>query len=103
MHLELQAKDELLEKIHKVERVEDEKDSTMPRRLSSTIDSQSITEVCSVSESSFSHGIGFKLLTKIGYDGKGLGINGQGMAHPIEVVERTCYAVLGYGKGEVEE
>jgi hypothetical protein len=103
LQLELQAKDEILAKLQKVERVEDEEESTMPRRPSSTIDSQSVTEVCSVSESSFSHGIGFKLLTKMGYDGKGLGINGQGMANPIEVVEIPRYAGLGYGKGEVEE
>jgi hypothetical protein len=121
LQLELQAKDEILAKLQKDERVEDEEESTMPRRPSSTIDSQSVTEVCSVSESSFSlsshqkvdaslgefekhtHGIGFKLLTKMGYDGKGLGINGQGMANPIEVVEIPRYAGLGYGKGEVEE
>jgi hypothetical protein len=68
----LQAKDELLAKIQKAKRAEDEEESTMPRRSYSTIDSQFVIEVCSVSVSSFSHGIGFKLLIKMGYDGKGL-------------------------------
>jgi hypothetical protein len=101
--------------------VEDEEESTMPRRPYSTIDSLSITEVCSVSESSFSlsshqkvdtylgkfekhtRGIGFKLLTKMGYDRNGLGINGQGIDNPIEVVEIPRCASLGYSKGEVQE
>jgi hypothetical protein len=39
----------------------------------------------------------------MGYDGKGLRINGQGMANHIEVLERPHYASFGYGKGEVEE
>ena len=39
----------------------------------------------------------------MGYEGKGLGVNGQGIVNPIEVVERTCYVGLGYGKEEVWE
>jgi hypothetical protein len=41
----------------------------------------------------------------MGFDGKGLGINGQGMTNPIQVEEIPHYAGLGYvsGKGEVGE
>jgi hypothetical protein len=44
------------------------------------------------------YGIGFKLLTKMVYDGKGLGINGQGMINPIQIEGRPRYEILGYGK-----
>jgi hypothetical protein len=39
----------------------------------------------------------------MGYDGKGLGINGQGMTNPIQAERRPHYARLGYvqeGDGE---
>jgi hypothetical protein len=43
-------------------------------------------------------GIGIKILTKMGFYGKGISINGQGMTNPIQDEERPCYVGLGYGK-----
>jgi hypothetical protein len=37
----------------------------------------------------------------MGYEGKGLGIEGQGIVNPIKVVERPRYLGLGYGKVEI--
>jgi hypothetical protein len=37
----------------------------------------------------------------MGYEGKGLGIEGQGIINPIEVVERPRYLGLGYGEVEI--
>jgi hypothetical protein len=39
----------------------------------------------------------------MGYEGKGLGNNGQGIINSIEVVERPHYLGLGYGELEIEE
>jgi tuftelin-interacting protein 11 len=78
--------------------------------------SENIYEVCSEGHSSIypcSHqdgfgafekhtrGIGLRLLTKMGYEGKGLGIEGQGIVNPIEVMEIPRYLGLGYGKEEI--
>jgi hypothetical protein len=41
-----------------------------------------------------------KLLTKMGYKGGGLGINGQVVTQPLEVVPRPPFASLGYCKEE---
>jgi tuftelin-interacting protein 11 len=87
------------------------------KEFPSTPNSENISEVCSGSHSSISHcshqdgsfgafekhtrGIGLKLLTKMGYEGKGLGNKGQGIINPIEVVERPCYLGLGYGEEEI--
>lgn len=39
----------------------------------------------------------------MGYQGKGLNINGQGIVNPIKVVELPRYAGLGYVQKEVGE
>jgi hypothetical protein len=102
----LQTKDDLLAKIQNGEKVEDKEESTMQRRLSSTIDVQTQTEVCRESVSScslssqYANNVGMKLLKKMGYRGVGLGTNGQGVTHPLEVVPRTPFEGLGYGKEE---
>ena len=47
--------------------------------------------------------IGSKLLKKMGYEGKVLGINGQGIINPIKVEELPRQAELGYVDKEVGE
>lgn len=46
-------------------------------------------------------GIGSKLLKRMGYEGKGLGINGKGIVNPIKVEELLCRTGLGYVRKEV--
>ena len=41
-----------------------------------------------------------RLLNKLGYKGGGLGVNGQGMTQPLEVVQRPRFIGLGYTEGE---
>ncbi|GLJ32918.1 hypothetical protein SUGI_0663080 [Cryptomeria japonica] len=56
---------------------------------------------CSLGDShKQSQSAGLRLLTKMGYKGKGLGIHGQCIVEPVKVEARTCYARLGYGEGE---
>ena len=45
-------------------------------------------------------GNGMRLLTKMGYKGGGLGVNGQGMTQPLEVVQRPQLLGLGYTEGQ---
>jgi hypothetical protein len=86
------------------------------KEVPSTSVSENIYEVCSEGHSSNSpcshqdgfgafekhtRCIGLILLTKMGYEGKGLGIEGQGIVNPIEVVEIPHYLGLGYGKEDI--
>ncbi len=48
-------------------------------------------------------GIGSKLLKRMGYEGKGLGINGQGIVNPMKVEELARQTGLGYVRKEVGE
>lgn len=48
-------------------------------------------------------GIGSKLLKRMGYEGKCLGINGQGIVNPIKVEELPRQGRLGYVRKEVGE
>jgi len=48
-------------------------------------------------------GIGSKMMNRMGYEGKGLGINGQGIINAIKVEELPCRTGLGYVKKEVGE
>ena len=43
-------------------------------------------------------GTGIRLLTKMGYRGGGLGICGQGITQPLQVMQRPRYAILGYSE-----
>lgn len=45
--------------------------------------------------------IGSKLLKRMGYEGKGLGFNGQGIVNPIKVEELRHQVGLGYVRKEV--
>ena len=45
-------------------------------------------------------GTDMRLLTKMGYKGGGLGVNGQGMTQPLEVMQRPKF--IGLGHTEVE-
>ena len=46
-------------------------------------------------------GIGSKLMKKMGYQGKCLGTQGQGIINPIKVKELPHYAGLGYVRKEI--
>jgi hypothetical protein len=82
----LQAKDDLLAKLQHGERMEDKESSTMDAQTQTEVCIESISS-CSLS-SQYDNNVGMKLLTKMGYKGGGLGINGQGVTQPLEVVQR---------------
>jgi hypothetical protein len=87
----LQAKEELLAKLHKVEKMDDASQTKVYDLPSCSIFSQYETNV------------GMKILMKIVYSGGGLGINAQGVTQPLEVVPRQPFAGLGYGHEEKGE
>ena len=80
----LRAKEELFSKLQKVE----------------TMDDASQTEVYNVTScyvlSQYETNVGMNILTKMGYRGGGLGINGQGVTQSLEFVPRQPFVGLGY-------
>ena len=64
----------------------------MEDKETSTVDAQNQTEVYDVSSCSISSqyetNVGMNLPTKMGYKGGVLGIHGQGVIQPLEVVQR---------------
>ena len=71
------------------------------------MEAASQTEVYDVTScsilSQYETNVGMKILMKMGYRGGGLGINGQGVTQPLEVVRRQPFASLGYGQEEKGE
>lgn len=90
---QLQAKDEALEKL---QRDPCEVKSSSPNSCMFHDDDFAIFE-------NHTTGIGSKLLKRMGYEGKGLGINGQGMVNPIKVEELHRQERLWYVRKEVGE
>jgi hypothetical protein len=90
LQLKLQTKDNLLAKLQYGERMEDKEPSI--------VDAQTQIEVYDVSScsilSQYETNVGMKLLTKMGYRGGGLGIHGQGITQPLEVVQRPRFVGL---------
>ena len=90
---QLQAKEEALEKL---QRDPCELKSSSPSSCMFPEDDFAVFE-------NHTTGIGSKLLKRMGYEGKGLGINGQGIFNPIKVEELPRQTWLGYVRKEVGE
>ena len=91
--LQLQAKDEALENL---QQDPCEVKSSSPSSCMFLDDDFTVFE-------NHTTGIGSKLLKRMGYEGKGLGINGQGIVNPIKVEELPCQTRLGYVRKEIGE
>lgn len=81
-----------------------EKMDDMPKEVihvSSSIPSTNVDNTSFAAFEKHTKGIDIKLLTQMGYDGRGLRVNVQGNINHIEVKERPRYEGLGYGHGEI--
>jgi hypothetical protein len=96
LQIELKTKDDLLAKLQHGERMEEKE--------TSIVDAQTQTKVYDVSScsmfSQYETNVGMKLLTKMGYKGGELGIHGQVITQPLEMVQIPQFAGFGYGKEE---
>jgi hypothetical protein len=79
----------------------------MEHKESSIMDAQTQTEVYDASScpifSRYETNVGMKLLTKMGYKGGGLGIHGQRITQPLEVVQIPRFSGLGYDQEDIGE
>ena len=98
MQLQLQATTEALEEVKPYSHVSKSTTKVNSVDLSSVSSSPNIISVGSV-EIQIT-GTSMRLLTKMGYKGGGLGINGQGMIQPLEVMQRPRLEGLGYNEGQ---
>ena len=95
-------KEEILQRMHEMEMQLHQAQEALTKNVHETevnhsnLSSISSSERCVGSFEKHTRGIGSKLMLKMGYEGKGLGKNAQGMIDPILVEERPKKFGLGY-------
>jgi hypothetical protein len=103
-----EEKDQLFQKLHEMETQLHEAKETLTKYMhehkvcNASLSSNSSQDECFGGFENHKRGIGFKLLIKMGYEGRGLGKHAQGIIEPIVVEERPKYCGLGYERRDGE-